>query len=64
MEVRETAACGVAEREFAVDMVEHEIVKFYKVMNAAQEAVGHVAPELIDDLLVQIRQVVGPSVDM
>ena len=64
MEVRETAACGVAEREFAIDFMENEIVKFYKFLDATQDAAQGIDPELIDDMLVQIRQVVGPAVEM
>ena len=65
MEVRETAACGVAQREFAIDFMEDEIVKFYKIIVAAQEAsLDGPDPDLIDDMIVQMAQVVGPAVDM
>ena len=30
MEVRETAACGITEREFAIDVTETEIISLYK----------------------------------
>jgi hypothetical protein len=64
MEVRETAACGVAEREFAIDLMENEIVKFYKFLDATQDAGNQIDADLFDDMIVQIRQVVGPAVDM
>ena len=35
MEVKESAACGIAEREFTIEMSETEIVKFYKFLDEA-----------------------------
>ena len=63
MEVRETAACGVAEREFAIDFMEHEIVRFFKFLCAAEDAAKKTDPDLIEDMVVQIRQIVGPAVE-
>jgi len=63
MEVRETAACGVAEREFSIDFMEHEIVKFFKFLVEAEDAAKKTDPELMEDMLVQIRQIVGPAVE-
>ncbi|MCX7015984.1 MAG: hypothetical protein NTW86_26085 [Candidatus Sumerlaeota bacterium] len=64
MEVREAAACGVAEREFSIDFMEHEIVPFFKFLVKATEMVKDAGdPDLVEDMLVQIRQIVGPAVE-
>lgn len=63
MEVRETAACGVAEREFCIDLGEDEIVNFFQFLVEAEDAADKIDPELINGMLAQIRQIVGPAVE-
>jgi len=38
MEVRETAACGISEREFAIDLEDEEIEQMTDLVNASLEA--------------------------
>ena len=40
MEVKETAACGISLREFAIELEEDEIVDIYRIMNYAQNEEG------------------------
>jgi hypothetical protein len=51
MEIRETAACGIAEREFAIDLEEDEIQKMREFVENALDAAcldTDVAKEIID----------------
>jgi len=63
MEVRETAACGVTEREFAIDLTETEIEKLYKVIKKAVEGDGDVDTEFAQDLMDNMKFIVGPSIE-
>ena len=40
MEVRETAACGISKREFAIEFEGDELVNVYRVMHYAQKGIG------------------------
>jgi len=44
-------------------LMEHEIVKFFKFLVEAEEAAEKIDPDLIEDMIVQIRQIVGPAVE-
>ena len=58
MEVKESAACGIAEREFTIEMSETEIVKFYKLLD---EAKIEDKDGLIEDMLADMEHVVGQA---
>ncbi len=65
MEVRETTACGVADREFNINMDERESVKIYKFLKEAKKAgIKCSDSELLEDLIDEIAHKVGPVVDM
>jgi hypothetical protein len=65
MEVRESTACGVADREFNVTMDEREAVKIYRFLKEARKKnVDGSDPELIEELIDEIARKVGPTVDM
>ncbi len=63
MEVKETAACGISEREFAIDLSETEITKFYKMLKNAV-AGADFDKEMAEELLENMRHVVGAAIDM
>ena len=65
MEVRETTACGVADREFTVNMDERESVKIYRFLKEARKVgIECSDSELLEELIDEIARKVGPTVDM
>jgi len=54
MEVKETAACGISLREFAIEIEEDEIVDMYRIMNFAQNEEGFYDEDFLDDLKAQM----------
>ena len=63
MEVKETAACGISLREFAIEIEEDEIVDIYRVMNYAQNGVGFYDEDFLEDLTSQMAYIIGPSLE-
>jgi len=63
MEVRETAACGVSEREFSIDLNETEIEKLYKVIKKAVEGDGEIDAQFAEELMTNMKFIVGPSIE-
>ena len=63
MEVKETAACGISLREFAVEFDADEIVDMFRVLNYAQSGVGSYDEDFLDDLKSQMAYIIGPSVE-
>jgi hypothetical protein len=62
MEVRETAACGISTREFAIEFDADEIVNVYRVMHYAQKGIGFYEEGFLEDLLSQMSFIVGSAV--
>jgi len=60
MEVKESAACGIAEREFTIEVSETEIVKFYKYLDEVSKQVKN---DMIEDLLADMEHVVGQALN-
>lgn len=63
MEVKETAACGISLREFAIEIEEDEIPEIYRIMNYAQDEVGFYDEDFLDDLKSQMSYIIGPSLE-
>jgi hypothetical protein len=63
MEVKETAACGISLREFAIEIEDDEIVDMYRIMNFAQNEEGFYDEDFLDDLKSQMSYIIGPSVE-
>jgi hypothetical protein len=63
MEVRETAACGISLREFAIEIEQDEIVDMYRIMNFAQNGEGFFDEEFLDELKSQMSYIIGPSIE-
>jgi hypothetical protein len=62
MEVRETAACGISKREFAIEFEGNEIVNVYRVMHYAQKGIGYYDEDFLENLISQMSYIIGPAV--
>lgn len=63
MEVKETAACGISLREFAIEFETDEIVDIYRILNYAQNEEGFFDEDFLDDLKSQMIYIIGVSVE-
>ncbi len=63
MEVKETAACGIAQREFAIEFDDAEFIDMYRVMRYVQNGVGFYEEDFLEDLKSQMLYIIGPSVE-
>jgi len=63
MEVKETAACGIAEREFAIEFEDNEFIDMYRVIRYVENGVGFYEEDFLEDLKSQMLYIIGPSVE-
>ena len=63
MEVKETAACGISLREFAIEFDTDEIGDIYRVLNYAHNGVGSYEEDFLEDLKAQMAYIIGPSLE-
>ena len=63
MEVKETAACGIAQREFAIEFDDDEFNDMYRVMRYVEAGVGFYEEDFLEDLKSQMLYIIGPSVE-
>jgi hypothetical protein len=63
MEVKETAACGISQREFAIEFDAEELPDIYRIFLYAQEGIGTYDEDFLDDLKSQMSYIIGPSLD-
>ena len=63
MEVKETAACGIAEREFAIEFEDDDFIDMYRVMRYVENGVGFYEEDFLEDLKSQMLYIIGPSVE-
>ncbi len=63
MEVKETAACGISLREFAIEFDADEIVDFFRIMDYAQNGTGFYDEDFLEDLKAQMAYIIGPSLE-
>ena len=63
MEVKETAACGIAQREFAIDFDDDEFNDMYRVIRYIEEGVGFYDEDFVEELSSQMLYIIGPSVE-
>ena len=63
MEVKETAACGIAEREFAIEFEDDDFIDMYRVMRYVENGVGFYEEDFLEDLQSQMLYIIGPSVE-
>ena len=62
MEVRETAACGISQREFTIDFDHAEFPDMYRVLRFAKDGTGYCDDGFLEDLKLQMSYIIGPSV--
>ena len=62
MEVRETAACGISQREFTMDFDQAEFPDMYRVLRYAKDGTGYYDEGFLEDLKLQMSYIIGPSV--
>ena len=63
MEVKETTACGISLREFAIEFETDELVDMYRTLNYAQSEEGFFDEDFLDDLKSQMIYIIGASVE-
>ena len=63
MEVRETAACGISLREFAIEFDSEELPDIYRVFRYVKNGTGFFDEDFIEDLKSQMTYIIGPSLE-
>ena len=63
MEVRETAACGISLREFAIEFDSEELPDIYRVFRYVKDGTGFCDEDFIEDLKSQMTYIIGPSLE-
>ena len=63
MEVKETAACGISLREFAIEFEQDEIVDMFRILRYVQNEVGFYDEDFLDELKSQMSYIIGPSLE-
>jgi hypothetical protein len=63
MEVKETAACGIAQREFAIEFDDDEFNDMYRLIRYVEAGVGFCDEDFVEELSSQMLYIIGPSVD-
>lgn len=63
MEVRETAACGISQREFVIELDDDGLVHLYRILLYAQEGIGFYEEDYLEDLKSQLSYIIGPTVE-
>jgi hypothetical protein len=62
MEVSETAACGIAQREFAIEFSVDDLVEMYRILVYAQNGTGFFDESFLEDLKAQLSYIIGPEI--
>lgn len=63
MEVKETAACGISLREFALEFEPEELSDIYRVLIYAQNGEGFYDEDFLEELKSQMIYIIGPSLE-
>ncbi len=63
MEVKETAACGISQREFAIEFEGDELADMYRLFQYIKDGTGFYDEDFLEDLLSQMSFIIGPSFD-
>jgi hypothetical protein len=59
MEVRETAACGISEKIFAIECEPEDLPHMYRILRYVQAEDGYYDEEFLDDLKEQMDYICG-----
>ncbi len=63
MEVKETAACGISQREFAIEFDSEEFAQMYKLLRYVKDGSDAYDEGFLEDLQSQMSYIIGPSLD-
>jgi hypothetical protein len=63
MEVSESAACGIAQREFEIEFDVEELVDMYRILLYAQNGTGFYEEDFLEDLKSQLAYIIGPALE-
>jgi len=63
LEVKETAACGISQREFAIEFEGDELADMYRLFQYIKDGTGFYDEDFLEDLLSQMSFIIGPSFD-
>ncbi len=63
MEIREAAACGIAEREFVLEIEAEELPDAYRIFLYVTSGEGQYDEDVQEDLVGQLIYIVGPQVE-
>ena len=63
MEVKETAACGISQREFALELDPDEFPDIFRIFRFVLEGTGFYDEDFLEDLKAQMTYIVGPSLE-
>ncbi|MEW6667185.1 MAG: hypothetical protein AB1512_18430 [Thermodesulfobacteriota bacterium] len=61
MEVKESAACGISQREFTIDFDTEELPDVYRIFRYAKDGTGFYDEGFLEDLNSQMAYIIGPS---
>jgi len=62
MEVKETAACGISQREFTMEFDEEELPDVYRVFRYINDGTGFFDEDFLEDWKSQMMYIIGSSV--
>jgi len=63
MEVKETAACGISHREFAIEFDAEELPEIYRVFRYVKDGTGFYDEDFLEELKSQMSYFIGPSLE-
>lgn len=63
MEIRETAACGISEKMFAVECEPEDLPHIYRILRYVQAEDGYFDEEFLEDLKEQMDYICGDIIE-
>jgi hypothetical protein len=63
MEVKETAACGISQREFAIEFDNDELLEMVRLLKYITDESDYFDEGFIEDLKSQMAYIIGPSLE-
>lgn len=63
MEVKETAACGISQREFAIEFDNDELLEMVRLLRYVTDETDSYDEGFLEDLKSQMAYIIGPSLE-
>lgn len=63
MEVKETAACGITQRKFAIEIDPDELPDFFRIIRFSASGAGKYDDEELEDVIGQMSYICGAAVE-